>query len=89
MVERERLREFTPKEIKFLKAQWKETSTMMLARGADKDEFSEIYIRMKTRIQSMVADKYPAANIHTMVNIYYDLKCTWQKVRSISKGMSL
>jgi hypothetical protein len=24
-----------------------------------------------------------------MVNIYYDLKCTWQKVRSISKGMSL
>ncbi|MDR3133492.1 MAG: zeta toxin family protein [Prevotellaceae bacterium] len=70
IVHQERRREFTPEEIKFLSTQWGEILTMMLARGAKKEEFSEISIRMRNRIQMMISGNYPQANINAMVNIY-------------------
>jgi UDP-N-acetylglucosamine kinase len=88
LVNQERRREFTPDEIKFLSTQWKETSTMMLARGAGKDEYLEVAIRMKNRIHAMISEKYPQKNISTAVNIYHEFNRTVHQAMGISKGIA-
>ena len=74
IVQQERRREFTIDEINFLNKRWKIVCDKMIERRADKEEFAEMTRRIKNRIQSMIAEKYPQTNIDTLMNIYHTIK---------------
>ena len=89
IVNQERRREFTTEEIKFLRDQWKDVFTMMRSRSAGKEEFTEISDRISTRIQTMIAEKYPKTNINTMANIHAEFS-NHQKLKTTRrKGLRL
>jgi len=70
MVQKERCREYTPKEINFLKDGWKKIEEMMQARGAKQEEYREIADRMANRIDNMINEGVAPKNISTMNEIY-------------------
>jgi hypothetical protein len=74
IVNSERCREYTEKEIKFLQDGWKDVGDKMQARGADKDEYVEIANRMADRLEKMKEEKAPAGNISALRDIYNEWK---------------
>jgi len=79
IVEQERRRKFTDTEIQFLNERWEMVVDKMHERSATTEEFIEMLLRIKNRIQSMITEEYPQTNIDTIINIYQNID------RSISK----
>ena len=70
IVKKERCREYTPEEIKFLQDGWEKVSEKMFVRGAKKEEYEEIAGRMANRLDAMINEGVAKKNIQTMNDIY-------------------
>jgi predicted ABC-type ATPase len=72
LVKQERCRAYTPEEIRFLQTGWENVGRKMLARGAGKEEFAEVSVRMKNRIEEMAKEGVARENTDTMIHVYRD-----------------
>ena len=70
IIKKERYREYTQSEIKFLQQGWKKVNQRMKARCAEKDEYIEIATRMTGRIKMMKEEGVAEKNINVMNEIY-------------------
>jgi ABC-type oligopeptide transport system ATPase subunit len=89
IVNRERLRAYTPEEVDFLRKGWTGVGEMMSARSARKEEFAEISGRMESRIKSMMNEGTAKENVQTMIDIHRDFKRQFFRDFSVSKGVSM
>jgi predicted ABC-type ATPase len=72
LVKQERCRAYTPEEVRFLQAGWENVGRKMLARGAGKEEFAEVFSRMENRIEAMAKEGVAGENTDAMIHIYRD-----------------
>ncbi|MDR2406646.1 MAG: zeta toxin family protein [Bacteroidales bacterium] len=84
----EQTRKFSSEEVLMLKNKWANVCQMMIERGAHKREFERISRQMQARISVCLKEQYPAFNVNHLINIKNDFNRTFQKVHSLSNGIS-